>query len=213
MEIIEISMKEILGSMFPEEDRKKSTKLSDQFRDDGNKHFQKFQFLEALVKYNRSLCQAVPGSKQVGLAYGNRSAVYFECKMFQKCLDNIKLARASGYPTDKLARLDDREDKCKKLMTVENDKDGQQWDFFQLSYPANKKIPFIVDCLQLRQNNRDGRHIVTTRDLKSGDIIAIEEPFFKCIHPDVRYSRCSNCLKTNMLHLVPCKKCANGKAD
>lgn len=97
-------------------------------------------------------------------------------------------------------------------METERDQETAKWDFFQLSYPPNEKIPFIVEGLELNENDQFGRHIITTKELKAGDIVAIEEPFFKTINEDVIKIRCSNCLKSNALSLIPCGSCTAGKA-
>lgn len=94
---------------------------------------------------------------------------------------------------------------------MDMDQEKIKWKAFKLSYPANRKIPFIVDCLQLKHSERFGRHIVTTQNLKAGDIVAVEEPFITFIDDNVTKIRCSNCLKSNLLSLLPCNSCAKGK--
>ena len=177
---------------------------SSAYRDQG-------EFYDALLACNQSACFAVPSTKALSVAYANRSNIYFKCEFYMECLDNIKLARDNGYPADKLHKLQAREDKCKKLLDAGNEK-FDIWNFFKLSHPANEKIPFIVNCLELREDAKYGRHIVTTQDLKAGDFIAIEEPFCKIRAEDFNYSRCSNCLKSNNLNLIPCTGCTSGKS-
>lgn len=119
-----------------------------------------------------------------------------------KCLENIELARIHEYPVDKVSKLNEREEKCKKLLEEsKNDAKNDPRRFFKLSYPSNEKIPFIVNCLELGES---GRYIVTMSDLKSGDIIAIEDPFFKHIRKEAYISRCANCLKANDLSCADC---------
>lgn len=190
----------------------KCNEIADKFRDDGNAHWRSGEFHEALVAYNKSLCHAEESSEQLSLAYANRSAVYLAVKMFDKCLENIKLSVDHGYQINKLSKLNEREEKCKKLMNVESpNPDDDPWNFFKLSHPANEKIPFIVNCLELREDGKFGRYLVTTTNLRPGDVIAIEEPFFKSIDKESVQSRCSNCLKTNKLSLIPCPRCTNSK--
>jgi hypothetical protein len=62
------------------------------------------------------LCFAKPGTEAVGLAYANRSAVYFCLDEFELCLRNIKLAKSHNYPLDKIQKLDKREVETKRLM-------------------------------------------------------------------------------------------------
>lgn len=190
----------------------KSNEMADTYRKEANEHFNRCEFLEALTLYNKSICHAVEGSGSLGLAYANRSAIYLEAKLFKECLANIELARQHGYPANKIQKLNEREEKCKTLMeTYKADPTNDPWNFFKLSYPPNEKIPFIVNCLELKENKKFGRYIVTNSDLKPGDIIAIEEPFYSFTDKKVCFSRCAYCLKSNKLSLIPCMSCTNSK--
>lgn len=80
-------------------------------------------------------------------------------------------------------------------------------DFFKLSHPPNPKIPFIAECLELKSEEQFGRYIVTNKRLKPGEIIAIEEPFCKCLLRGENYKYCCNCLNDNSLYLIPCPNC------
>lgn len=80
-------------------------------------------------------------------------------------------------------------------------------DFFKLSYPPHPKVPFIADCLKLKSDEQFGRFVVTNTALQPGEIIAIEEPFSKCLLRDQNYKYCCNCLNDNCLNLIPCKHC------
>jgi SET and MYND domain-containing protein 4 len=136
------------------------------YRDQGNLKYRQKIYFDALEFYNRSLMSAEPDSVERSFAFANRSAVYLEMKNYQLCLDNIQLARNSGYPVEKLQTLKSREEKCKELMESEvKSDDDDPWNFFKLSYPANEKIPFIAACLELKKNEKFGRHIVTNRGL------------------------------------------------
>lgn len=183
----------------------KSDIFSQTFRDLGNDRYRSGLFRDALIAYNQSLCYS-ESRKLKALAYANRSAVYYEFKKYKLCLDNIQLALDYGYPVDKMSKLNERKHKCKKLINNYHGSFKDPWNFFKLSYPANKKIPFIVDCLELREDLKCGRHIITSRDLEPGDIIAIEEPYIKHLIKENCYERCHHCLKTNDLSLVPCKE-------
>lgn len=184
----------------------KCNETADLYRDEGNAHFRNGEFQKALVCYNRSICYAVPGSRQLALGFANRSAVYMQVELFERCLENIRISMELGN-CDK--KLDEREKKCRSLMKLHSPEPS--CDFFRLSRPANPKIPFIVDCLELREDAKFGRYIVTNTDLRPGEVIAIEEPFYKFIDKDVRYSRCCNCLKSNDLHLIPCTQCTSSE--
>ena len=179
---------------------------ADCFRNEGNSLFQKRKFHEALISYNKSLCFSLPNSQQLALAFANRAAVYLEVNLPDHCFENIQLARDHNYPNEK--KLKEREEKCLELKkSLKYDPENDPATFMKLSYPANEKIPFIVNCLELRENEQYGRYIITNQDLNPGDVIAIEEPFLKTIDIEGRYSRCTYCLKVNMLNLIPCFDC------
>lgn len=79
----------------------------------------------------------------------------------------------------------------------------------KLSHPANGQVPFIANCLQLKKTAHYGRHVVTTEDLKAGDIIAVEQAFCSSLRKEFKYKRCGNCLKENNHNLIPCKYCVS----
>lgn len=187
----------------------KLAEIADAFREQGNELFNKSDFQGALMAYNQSLSFAPPNSKQLGLAYAQRSAVYLEMKQFDQCLDNIRLARENNYPHP--AKLNEREQKCLYMRNNSYDPENDPKEFFKLSYPANENIPFIVNRLELQQNQEFGHHVVATDDLNPGDIIAIEEIFFPSINMRARWAVCTYCLKSNIHSLIPCDSCPNGK--
>jgi SET and MYND domain-containing protein 4 len=192
---------------------RKNNSLAKKYRNAGNVHFRDLQFFEALMVWNRSLCVAENGSESIPIAYGNRSAVYLRLKLFDQCLENIRLARKFNYPQEKMEKLNKREEECKKMMETEiSNPDHDPFNYFKLSHPPSKENPEIVDCLELRNNKKFGNHVVTTRDLKTGDVIAMEVPFFKAGNTSARHYRCNFCLKDPLMNLLPCTGCAMGES-
>lgn len=196
----------------------KSDRKSEELRAEGNGKYSEKKFFEALLKYNESLCNATSESANLGFAFANRSAVYLEMKLYEKSLKNIELAKAHNYPIKSLDVLEKREEKCRALMKQQI-KLPNPWSFFKLSYKANKKLPFVVNSLELRVNEKYGKHIVTNSNLKVGDILVIEKPFCSVLLSESRFvevdktnkfQRCAYCLKDNQLDLIPCS-CCEGK--
>lgn len=64
----------------------KSDELSGEFRERGNRAFKAKRDREALELYTKSVAFAVEGSEVLGLAFANRSAVLFEKKLYNECL-------------------------------------------------------------------------------------------------------------------------------
>lgn len=197
----------------------KSDIKSATLRGEGNKFYSDRNFYDALLKYNESLCHASLDGENLGHAFANRSAVYFEMKLFGNSLKNIEFARVHNYPVESLETLAKREAKCHELMKQKL-KFNSPWEFFKLSYKSNKRLPFAVHCLELRTNEKYGNHIITNQTVKVGDVLAIESPFCSVLLKQTRladvensniYQRCAYCLRDNQLDLFPCFGCSGGK--
>lgn len=197
----------------------KMNKKSEVLRNDGNELYRVRKFHSALLKYNESLCLAEPGSENIGLAYANRSAIYYEMKLYERCLNNIELAKINHYPAVNIEVLQRRKEKCLEQLKQHTEKHSNIWDFFKLSYPPNEKLPFIINCLEVKCSQKFGRYITTNQPLKVGDIISIEKPYFSILLSESKFlgisesnilQRCSNCLKVNDLDLIPCASCCKG---
>lgn len=186
------------------------------FRNQGTQFFslKNRDYVRALELYNQSICYAEPDSEDMGKGYGNRSAIYYEWKKYELCLENIKLARENGYPEHLMEKLANRETKCKEALKKINlnkhdDDDDEVILAPKLSYPPHSKIPFIANCLELRENEQQGRFVVANRDLSVGKVVAIENSFCSWTLPSVRYQRCANCLEECDYNLIPCKHCTS----
>lgn len=182
----------------------KSNEQAAKYRAEGDGYLGEAKIFDALVAYNKSLSCAELGSLEIAMVFARRSEAFLQIQQYPKCLSNIQAAKEHGYPEDLLDTLNEREAKCKLLMENHKpDPADDPWSFFKLSHPANEKIPFIADCLELRENETFGRFIVTTRDLKPGDVVAMEQCYFNFIGGNAIFTKCFNCLKSNMLDLMP----------
>lgn len=173
---------------------KKSTYHAKKFLNSGNAKLKKQKYFEALENFNKSLCLAEP--TEIFSAHLGRSEVYREVNEIEKFLENKRLAVG---PKPRLQVVESFEE------NISEASQRDPWKFFKLSYPSNAKIPFVANCLELKNDESFGRYIITSRDLKPGDIIAIEEPFFKIVNSSASHMRCANCLKSNQMNLRPSK--------
>lgn len=177
--------------------------LSKHFRDEGDEFFAAGRNIEALICYNKSLCHAEQGSLDACETFAKRSEVYFKTQHYEACLVNIQLAKDHGYKGDDA--VIHRESWCKQS-SHEKSKEST-WDVFNLSHPRRQNLPFVADCLELKQNELFGRHIVTSQSLRPGTVIAVEEPFIKFRNLQsmefFEHQRCFNCLRSKKLNLVP----------
>jgi SET and MYND domain-containing protein 4 len=182
----------------------KSSEKSKHHLEEGKKFFERSKHFEALINLNRGLCFA-ENSFEISLCHEVRARVYFSIDQHQKCLRNIRKAREYESSSNLL----DLEVECMKLLKNEKRNVKTSSDFFKLSYPPNNKNPSIINRLQIKLDDKFGRHIVTTQRLNSGDIVAIEDPLLKTLNKTITQGRCFNCLKANLLDLLPCNSCTS----
>lgn len=64
----------------------KSNELSLIYRKQGNEHYKRKNYEEALKLYTKSAYYAQNGSEHLAIAYANRSAVLFENGYYEECL-------------------------------------------------------------------------------------------------------------------------------
>lgn len=83
----------------------------------------------------------------------------------------------------------------------------------ELSRIANPKIPWIIKCLELQEDEDKKKRLVTTDELLVGDIIAVEKPLVASCFVKGFKTRCSNCLKVATSWLIPCPGCTTGEEN
>ncbi|XP_070508849.1 SET and MYND domain-containing protein DDB_G0273589-like [Chironomus tepperi] len=191
--------------------RPKNDAISKDFRDKGNKFYSNRHYIEALENYNISLCFAEENGENIGIGFANRSAIYCEIKYYSRALKNIDMAISNNYPQKNIDKLMKRAELCKSHINDDREKSAYSTigeEFLKLSHEPNPKLPFVAKCLELKSDDQFGRYLVTNKRLSAGDIIAIEEPFSKCVLPSSSYRYCANCLSDNFLDLLPCKFCS-----
>lgn len=170
-------------------------------RNEGNLLFAESHLISAMEKYNRSLCFAENGSDHIGLAYANRSACYFKLEMYNECLIDIDLAKMANYPEHLLPKLEKRKDECLKAIA-----EGKQYEINmpKLSYEPHAMFPGMANVLEFKVDEL-GRHIITTKDLKIGDTILLEDIYVGETIA-TKFEKCAMCLKSNA-NLIPCSTC------
>lgn len=93
----------------------KTAEISLEYRNEGNHEFKlndKGSLDKAFESYTKSIAYAPPGSRELSLAFANRSAVLFEAKWFEDCLSDINLALENNYPDDLKTKLYFRKANC-----------------------------------------------------------------------------------------------------
>lgn len=180
---------------------KKCNEKCEKFLNEAKEFQENSKFTEAILSLNKALCHTLSDDQQASI-YLIRGRIYYELKLYEKCLENFELAKDHGLDYD----FYEVEENCKNLLKHIEKEDEGCAKLFSITLPVNPKIPFIADCLKLQESWKFGRGIVTNKSIKTGDVLVIEEPFFKMLNKDIRHKRCAHCLKSNHLSLIPCDK-------
>lgn len=191
-----VKLDKLMGRFHPR-DLKNNAK-SIQLRQDGNNKFKSLKFQESLSLYNRALSFANSDELRV-LCFGNISANLLQLGNFRGCLMAISNAKNLHKGDDALlAKLLEREEKCKKLIG-----EPRIMNKLQLSYPAHPRNPEIVNCIERRPSGG----IFAKRNLKATDVIAITKPFIN--GPNQRnWHSCEHCrAQTIETGVVSCDRC------
>ncbi|KAF7286825.1 hypothetical protein GWI33_003882 [Rhynchophorus ferrugineus] len=184
---------------------RKCNEKSDYFRKMGNQKFVKKLPKEAVELYTQSIAHAENNSREISLAYANRSAVLFEYKLYKECIEDINQAISNNYPNDLKPKIELRKSKALELITYQ----------FNIDYtkplpsiPKGDQNPLIQSAsksVEIKYTPEEGRFVVASRDIKPGDLIANEKPLFSIITNEF-HIHCHECLKI-CYNLIPCERC------
>lgn len=186
----------------------KKNQLSESFLVKAAEFFAAGEFTEALKSYNNALRFACAKSQSLSDAFAGRASVYHKTKHFKISCENYQKAISECICEEKLTLYKKSLDEISRKVSSEVESCD---NFFAFSQPAHKRIPFIAESLEVRENDEYGRYIATTKDLSPGDVVVMEEPFYKVLDIELRHTRCAVCLQQNSLNLIPCAKCTDGE--
>lgn len=197
---------------------KKSTERSIVLRKKANNLFTRKHeddLYNALEMYNACICFAENDSEELSIAFANRSAVYFELRLYERCLENIALVKLmSTYPTRLLDKLLQRESQCMSELSdghsLSKENLMEQYTFEpKILHRPHTEVPGISETLLLKESTKYGRYVITTKDIEPGEIISIASPYESALKKSFFYKRCSFCLSENHLSLIPCTGCTS----
>ncbi|KAJ8958198.1 hypothetical protein NQ317_012219 [Molorchus minor] len=132
--------------------------------------------LDAIKLYTESIAYAENGSSHLGLAYANRSAVLFENRYYEECLKDISRALKNNYPQNLLKKIVGRQKRAESLRGA-NKRSISYCDPPPDIPNRNPHIASASSCVELKRNSVFGTHIVTTRDVKAGEVLSVENPY------------------------------------
>lgn len=160
------------------------------------------EWQEAIDLFNESLCFAEKGSQNIGIAYANRSACFFNLKMFDKCLIDIDLAIENNYPKHLVWQLEKRKQIC--LQYCANETPAQEYTL-TLDFGANERFMGLSSAVKIQKDADNLPSVVASQNIDVGQIVGIDEAFTKTSYTIYGW-KCNICLRSSP-NLVPCKKC------
>ncbi|CAG5033245.1 unnamed protein product [Parnassius apollo] len=187
----------------------KSDSVSTYYRNQGNKCFQASEDFKAWQYYNLSLLHASYNSNNYCLALSNRSAVFFSMKKYKECLADIHEIFLMKYPQDLHDKLSKRQMLCQKALLKEIDDKEKHSDFKNiLNMQSNRDPRYLCASTKLvvEFNEEMGRQVFAKEDIRVGEILVEEDPYFTLVLKTQYLFSCSYCLSRN-LNLLPCKDC------
>lgn len=197
----------MLDSMLSINDKpvaKKCNSVSLQKRQEGNAYYKAGDWCKAMEKYNESLCFAEKHSPNISLAYANRSLVFRQMKIYEKCLKDIEMAKKAGYPANLMTKLNQRKDEC--LGFIERDGHDQEFDV-KLSFDPDKKFPCMANVLKVEEDRNGKTTVVAKEDIDIGQVLVVEKSFISILFNGFEM-KCNICLKS-LTNLVPCDTCTD----
>lgn len=174
----------------------------------GKDEFVQGNYVKAMRLFNTALRFSENDSEEEALAYGSRSDCFLKLKMPEECLTDINLAKKPKYPAHLMSELTNRSKICIDLLKSE-EFEKEQFSPIEpkLDFDEHKKFAGVADCLNIRRNDKFGRHIITTQDLKVGQTILIEQPFsIHRLDTTVGSERCTHCLH-QYRNFIACNSC------
>ncbi|XP_043785492.1 SET and MYND domain-containing protein 4-like isoform X3 [Apis laboriosa] len=156
--------------------------------------------------------------RTLALAYPNnlRAKLYIrkvECLNALKNPNIEDTIKEAQYWLEKMS-LDNKKKLNEKLKSIKNMLPSQKFkkEKFMKQAPLPKikthniEVPCASDAITIKYNDKYGRHIVATRKISPGEVIAIEKPYSLILTPDNIHTHCSNCLEVSWAN-IPCEHC------
>ncbi|XP_032670457.1 SET and MYND domain-containing protein 4 isoform X2 [Odontomachus brunneus] len=144
----------------------KNAEESERIREDGNSVFvtstSNLNLRIALNIYTQSISLAPYPSRQLALAYANRSAVLYELALYSECIQDINRALDFNYPDDRKGKLYMRKTQCLiilKNVTAKNMiKKTEYWINKMTSGPNKLKLQTKLDELRQKTEQKSFQH-------------------------------------------------------
>lgn len=188
----------------------KSNVISDELRNQGNIEFQAKNWNNAIIAFNYALCFAEKDSEALSLAYGNRSACFFEMDRFDNSINDIDLAEQASVCSAELKELTEQQrSDCLDFIGDDTPNDNINHGP-KLDFDSNEAFPALANVLQIERlgtyKTKECKYRITANDgIDVGQTICVEKSMIATLLSN-QYTKCSICFAKSG-NLVPCENC------
>lgn len=185
----------------------KSTLDCGTLRDEAGKFYNDSSYLESLLYLNKSLCVGIVGTDEYNMTIIGRSLICVFIDADVAALKNVEYLKIGKYPPDTKHHVDNVIKKSTRSLANAVKGDASEllntplYNFFY-ERPSNSPKIKVLSPLIITEG-----YFTTTKNIKMGDIIAIEQPFFGASFGDSANMNCANCMKFSTFTLIPCDGC------
>lgn len=185
----------------------KDKKSSAEVRKKGNIAFKNGKFDVAYLCYNGALLLAPKDSKELQLAFSNRSAVFQEKEAYKACIKDIDLCFSMDCPSDIVDKLKKRRKEVEHLAA----KQEESTCFITAISTSHTKHAFNnpdISCAssEIKATSSDIPTIVASNDIKIGSVLTTETAYVSYTDNEYSLLNCHYCQKRS-LNLIPCEDC------
>ncbi|XP_073961305.1 uncharacterized protein isoform X1 [Choristoneura fumiferana] len=208
------------GNLPEIENKQKNEDLASLYRNKGLLYFHKRKLCRrALEWYNRALLRAPDGSRNLMLAYYNRSELSFYVGAYAESLKDIetciqfqceKELAVFFRTTGLLEKLTTMKEKCEEKILNNEDKvvvhkNSFSEQFFKIKGQIHPEIPCLSADIDIVHESGKMK-AVATKDIPVGTVLLVETAYATCSTQEKSLVTCYYCQKM-AFHLTPCDNC------
>ena len=145
------------------------------------------EHLKVKLLLRKTECLASIGSSETSKAYEETL----------NCLENMSLDSSS---------MEKLRNKLKDTSKVSNGKIPDESDPVVPKIIPQNEVPCATDAIAVKYNDEFGRHVVATRKIQPGEILAVEKPYSLILFTENMYTHCAHCLRIAWAN-IPCEHC------
>ena len=129
-----------------------------------------------------------------------------DCKEILNSLEQLSLN--DEWKNKYISKVKNHFNNVNDIYNKQNNSSVSLEDSFDKFPPFTQQIevPCASEAVAIKYDEYWGRHIIASRDIQPGEILAVENCYHTFIYPDGMYTHCSNCA-TASWNSIPCKYC------